>query len=243
MRHKISTDLRYPNLWRGCIGAWCPALGPSGSVLRDNSGFGRSGTLANFDTAACWVVQNGYTSLLFDAVNDVVNIPAIALGSEFTISFWVKGSWNRTFASGSDTTPIALTSLSATSFAIYINGSSVLTVTVPDATIKLYHYCIVYRSGVMLELWVDGVLAGSTTHTATLSSSTFHFGDRPAGGRAFAGHQTDYMIFNRAITQSEVILLSRNPGIAYETIHRRSYKASAAAPASTANNLMLLGVG
>lgn len=40
----------YPELWKGCVGAWNPGLGVTGLTLRDQSGFGRHGTLTNGPT-------------------------------------------------------------------------------------------------------------------------------------------------------------------------------------------------
>lgn len=62
----------YPNLWNGLVGAWVPALGPTGLVLRDVSGRGSHGTLTDMDPATDWVVgEKGY-ALDFDGSNDTV---------------------------------------------------------------------------------------------------------------------------------------------------------------------------
>ena len=57
----------YPELWRGCVGAWCPSLGPTGLTLRDWSGFGNHGTLTNMDPGTDWVLSGGRYALDFDA--------------------------------------------------------------------------------------------------------------------------------------------------------------------------------
>lgn len=46
----------YPGSWRGLIGAWVPALGPTGLTLRDVSGYGRDGTLTSMTTSA-WIIS------------------------------------------------------------------------------------------------------------------------------------------------------------------------------------------
>jgi hypothetical protein len=44
----------YPELWHGCIGAWCPSLGMSGAVLYDHSRALQHGALVNMP-ATRWV--------------------------------------------------------------------------------------------------------------------------------------------------------------------------------------------
>lgn len=63
----------YPELWRGCVGAWAPCLGATGTVLRDHSGYGNHGTLTNFalsGTTSNWVPSGGKIALNCDGVND-----------------------------------------------------------------------------------------------------------------------------------------------------------------------------
>ena len=43
-----------PTLLHGLVGAWCPALGPSGYTLLDRSGRGHHGTMTNMDAATDW---------------------------------------------------------------------------------------------------------------------------------------------------------------------------------------------
>jgi len=70
MRHLQKTNLRYPGLWRGCVGAWAPCLGPTGLTLRDWSGAGNHCTLTNTTAAAAWLPLRGQYSMWFDGVND-----------------------------------------------------------------------------------------------------------------------------------------------------------------------------
>jgi len=90
MRHKVTTELRYPGLWRGCVGAWNPGLGPSGLTLRDWSGRGNHGTLTNMDAGTDWVSSQGRYALDFDGSNDCVVLPSTVLtsGSPFSLTWW-----------------------------------------------------------------------------------------------------------------------------------------------------------
>ena len=67
-------DSAYPELWDGCVGAWAPCLGPTGTRLHDNSGRQNWGTLTNMDAATDWVVDGGHYALDFDGTNDYVSI-------------------------------------------------------------------------------------------------------------------------------------------------------------------------
>ncbi len=54
------SEARYPTLWDGLIGAWCPSVqNPSGITLLDLSGYGRNGTLTNMDAPTDWVYSAG----------------------------------------------------------------------------------------------------------------------------------------------------------------------------------------
>jgi hypothetical protein len=83
----------YPELWRGCVGAWNPGLGPTGLTLRDWSGFGNHGTLTSMEAASDWVVSGGRYALDFDGSNDFVNCGTISRvqpgASPTTVTAWV----------------------------------------------------------------------------------------------------------------------------------------------------------
>lgn len=92
----------YPELWRGCVGAWAPCLGPTGLTLRDWCGLGNRGTLTNMDAASDWIVSDRY-ALDFDATNDKVasigtvgSFDFVQNTGKFSVSFWAKFSANGT---------------------------------------------------------------------------------------------------------------------------------------------------
>jgi len=71
-------ESEYAQSRKGLIGAWAAVLGPTGTTLRDVSGFQRHGTLTNMNPAADWGVGNnpkipGYV-LTQDAGDEVVNM-------------------------------------------------------------------------------------------------------------------------------------------------------------------------
>jgi len=88
----------YPGLWQGLIGAWVPALGPTGNILRDVSGFGNHGTLTTMNPDTDWIISGdsrvpGYT-LDYDGGDDVVIItdnPVLNFGTgDFSVLFWTN---------------------------------------------------------------------------------------------------------------------------------------------------------
>lgn len=93
----------YPELWRGCVGAWNPGLGPTGLTLRDWSGFGRHGALTN---GPIFAAESGRYSIEFDGVNDKIS----SIGSVSSYSFiHTTGRFSLSFWSRFDTNGTALT--------------------------------------------------------------------------------------------------------------------------------------
>lgn len=91
---------RHPELWRGCVFAAAPMLGPSGSTLRDWSGFGNHGTLTN---GAFWTVDSGRYAVEFDGTNDKISgiggLPSysfIHTTGRFSLAFWARFDSNGT---------------------------------------------------------------------------------------------------------------------------------------------------
>jgi hypothetical protein len=83
----------FPELWRGCVGAWNPGLGPTGLRIYDWSPYKNHGTLTNMDGGADWVASQGRYALDFDGVDDYVNLGAwqpISTTLPFTFTAWVR---------------------------------------------------------------------------------------------------------------------------------------------------------
>lgn len=86
----FARDSANPVFWRGLVGAWIPALGPTGLTLRDVSGRGNHGTLTTMDPPTDWVLSGdhrmpGYT-LDYEGDGDHVAIPnGLGLTNPFTI--------------------------------------------------------------------------------------------------------------------------------------------------------------
>ena len=247
---KIS-QYKYPQFWSNrTLASFCPSRDQrtGEKLLSDKSGRQNNGAFAGSNVPT-WKRIDGKTALEFTynsgGLGSIVNIPTLNLGSEFTISLWLKvrsiPEFVRIFASGSDITPCAyLINFSATSVIWSINGTS-HTYTVPNITLSMQHHCLVYKSGVMKDLWVNGTRVGTAVQTATCAPSTFHIGDRPAGGRGFDGYQDDYFVFSQALTPAEIKILAMQRGIAHETNPSKATRFGSIVGAATRSRNYLVG--
>lgn len=257
-------DSEYPELWDGCVGAWNPGLGPTGSTLRDWSGVNNHGTLTLMDPATDWVVSGGGYALDFDGTNDYVSVANIASlpigGIAKTISCWFRFSSNTACEIiGLGSNHLTRNTGKGNRFAVYYDGAG--TIYAPEAQnygmLFSWTYdanwhniaiaCPLNGNVTDALTYFDGRLKATTVSVAGTvdvdPAGEFAIGRLPtySGGLYFPGLVDDVRMYNRVLTASEAMLLARRRGIAYETAHRRSYRASAAA-AATRNNLMLLGV-
>lgn len=83
----------YPELWRGCVGAWAPCLGPTGLTLRDCSGFGNHGTLTN---GPIFRPTSGLQSLAFDGSNDMSVCGYSSTHNTVGGAGWMISAWTHT---------------------------------------------------------------------------------------------------------------------------------------------------
>lgn len=226
----------YPSLWNGCVGAWCPSLGPTAGDIRDWSGFQRHATLTNMDPGTDWVASNGRWAVDFDGSNDYAAtaatdiVPAGAAAK--SVSFWFRtttpASRQWMFYAGTDTT--------YGRFSIEIL-SSLLTVNINDAapshtaTVSSntwYHAAVSYaQAATSITIWMSGVAVSASISALNTGSSAVYFGVLPPGFFYLSGQLDDVRVYNRALSSQEIALLAQRRGIAYELAPRRLTKSSA----------------
>lgn len=254
---------RFPELWRGCIGAWAPCLGPSGLVLRDWSGVRRNGDFTLMDATA-WQTDAGQYAVNFaDLSNDRIDFNSSQISmAEGAVSLWFRKIdttiANRDYSlwthSTSSTDRIWLEVETQTpgggGTSPQFNGafnnnsnnqtfSSALTVGI------WYHGCLQWRNGIPIQLWLNGVLVSSSVaNYATVSTtSTEQIGNWTSGvNQGFGGNIDDVRRYTRMLSPNEIALLARRRGIAYEMEPPKRYSEQATA-AARARLLTLLGVG
>lgn len=231
------TEARYPTLWNGLVAAFAPCItGPTGLRLL-NFGRGGDGTLTNMDAPTDWVRSQGQYCLDFDGTNDLV-VSTRSVSFPFTMSGWVCSDSATavqtvcSFGSTSATTPFAIIrlrgDLAGDPFeAVYYGTAENLAQSSTGYTVGRWHHVTgVFINASLVRLYVDGKLA--TTATTAGGTGTFNVFSIGALRRTTDIHFTDgkiddVRIYNRALSASEIALLARRRGIAYEPIprHRR----------------------
>ena len=253
----------YPELWRGCVGAWAPCLGPSGLTLRDWSGFGNHGTLTNMDAAGDWVPSNRRYALDFDRTNDyVVVAPSSLFDFSLDIPFSLAGWFNNRVATGVQTIlNRGENGVTSRDFILYTNfvSGSVFRVefqnsngtvfpTIVTGNLALdtwYHVAATKGPSGAAAIWINGIRQVTGTLSTVVSSSnarsvvigaTF---DSPTT-QYFSGQLLeDIRIYNRVLPDKVIQSLSTRRGIAYELAPRRRSRVQVAASFNRRRRLLL----
>ena len=242
---------KYPELWKGCVGAWAPCLGPTGLTLRDWSRVRNDGTLTSMDPATDWAIGGGKYALDFDGVNDCVlcgTDGAFRVGAKsLVVSLWVYAS-SSSFASSPkvifDTSGFNVTSggiwialdnrggLRATAgvgaqIATASGGSrDVAASNVFTSSASWKHISVFYKNG-SARIFVNGVDA--TTVEAMILSGTGDYVPKNAivslgaavGGGNYFTGQIDDI--RQDVIASDLRQLASRRGIAYELAPRKVY--------------------
>ena len=251
---------KYPELWRGCVGAWNPGLGNTGLVLRDWSGNQNNGVLTGGPT---WGVSGGRQALSFDGSNDYVDCGDVLnqTTNDFTLSVWIKTTQtSRGYILSKQEFS------AAAGYHLEINGTGVgkARVGISDGTNAAFdststgyndggwhHVLVVFdRSGVA-TFYKDGIADGSssivTASGDTSNTQPFVIGANSDHVNAlYTGQLSGIRVYNRALSLNEIRLLAQRPGIAYERAPRKFYSLPAAAGNPTGiliNNLQSIRLG
>jgi len=97
---RSAVESAHPEFWKGLVGAWVPALGPTGLTLRDVSAYENHGTLTNMDPATDWNITGksrlpGYGLNFAEGSSNLVdllgtaNSTVIGPPGSFSIVAWV----------------------------------------------------------------------------------------------------------------------------------------------------------
>jgi len=262
MRHLQKTRLRWPQLWRGCVGAWAPCLGPSGVTLRDWSGYGNHGTLTNMEADTDWIAASGQYTLDFDGSNEYVtagkNVGSLDGSSKFTLSAWIRTSsaspniaW-MAYASTSSNNPIILFRFGnpAGEPKLFVRDDSGTGTELGPSGITIndgsWHHVATTKSGANVVIYIDGkaVFTSSSATTGATTLNTFAIGAllRSTASNLWPGQIDDLRVYNRDVNSNEITLLACRRGIAYETDRVRRYTPEQIT-ALRRKYLTLLGVG
>lgn len=237
----------YPELWRGCVGAWCPSLGPTGATLRDWSGYGSHGTLTNTTLSTAWSIAGGGYVVNLDGSNDQIimgDYPHLEPVKHVSICCWTTPS---TASQATDATIVAKEysnprgapwvgyklGLNASPNARYkfefsAGGTirSVLGGTIIAAGTTVF--VVGTYDGINGRIYINGKQETASAFTGDLAYSNGRLmcGTNETGGDVYAGSVDDIRVYNRALTPSEITLLyngGRGRGIAYAADMRRRW--------------------
>ena len=192
----------------------------SGITAFDSSGGGRNGTLVNGAqwSAVVSPAQGSSHSLLFDGVNDYVNIPAFQHSTNaITVSLWVRhnaltNGIQRYFTARSEAAVLRYDGGGGVSrLHFYIKTGGVLR-HIRVATVltqgRWYHIAGTW-DGTTQRLYKDGIEIASARPSGTLASSSGASISSSAEG--MNGFLDDIRIYDRALSAGEIGLLSMTP--------------------------------
>jgi len=186
----------------------------SGIVATDSSLNNNDGQLNGgvaWETADCKYAPCGK----FDGSNDYISTPALNVGSKFTVDFWMKPlllyDYGDPLSAG--TTDHWLT------FVTYADGRMAYGVgdgtnwgnyieTTPGIfnNNQWYHIAGTY-DGTNIELFINGTSYDTRSSIGYSINQPFNIGSRPATGYWFNGIVDEPRIWNKALTQGEIISL------------------------------------
>jgi len=229
-----------PNLWRGCVGAWCPSQDRSRStILTDFSGFGNNGLLTNMEPATDWVASQGQMALDLDGVNDHLEFRSFNLASDLTWCIWFRTAFTANQQIGGQGDG------QYTGMYFQTDGSSQIVAYADPAVIiggllesNKWTLLSLTKKGSSVSLYVNNAIVATGTTSPTDSTSPLSFGRvRYRFVEYYSTNPSsvdDVRVYNRALTQSEIATLALRRGIAYETTRSRSYFIPAAVDPPTA---------
>lgn len=182
--------------------------------------YGNHGVLTNMDPATDWLGPQGRTGgfgcLDFDGSNDYVSasdignrtggISAITVASLHYARTVGGGSFGRCVGNN-DVNPWGLLVQSSNSVAWYVNNYPALSSSI--WSLNAWHLVVGTYDGSNQTVYIDGVNAGSSAYSGTLSSSSGQIviGNSLSGGRAFDGYIANTIIWSRALSATEVAAL------------------------------------
>ncbi|HUV65908.1 MAG TPA: LamG domain-containing protein, partial [Sedimentisphaerales bacterium] len=205
----------------GLVGHWTFDEG-SGTVAADSSGKGNNGTILG---NATWVAGRiGSGALSFDASDDIVMVgdnPSLDIEDALTICLWVKapdvvtpnhmvtkqpsGSaatnypGNYEFRIKSNTIQFLHQTSQGTDYSLYQSASQI-------TAGEWHHAAVSIVEGGLVELYLDGVSAGSVAQTGTfgiLNDDSLRIGGRK-DSKFFNGILDDVYIYDRALTPEQI---------------------------------------
>lgn len=246
-RGEAAVNRQHP-LARGLVGAWLFNEG-GGTTVRDVSGAGNDGTMANMG-AANWAVTKYGRGLLYIDTSDSVDCSKEIIGTgDVSIVSLIRaesrgggnngriidvGTGNATSLGMSSTNNKLYGSRNGVSFPVSANNS------IPYNTWR--H--VVFAAGASSQTanyYINGELSG-TANQATGApdldgASGLYIGNRSDNTRGFDGDIVYLLIYDRVLSPSEAIMLYADPWRAFRPVRRWWPSVAAAGGIPTTHNL------
>lgn len=197
-----------------------------GSTAHDSSPYGNAGNLTNGPT---WTNGRFGNGLLFDGVNDYVNvlIPSFLSDQQGAITCWIKFAsisqslYGIPFAisdgAQKDEAYIYVESARGISFTVSQTGTGLVKVKTANLVITdtNWHFLVVQSNGTSITLYIDGIQTALTTQAGTNSGQWFYNATnanmstigtlkRASLTATFNGTIDDVAIWNRSLTTTEI---------------------------------------
>ncbi len=219
----------FPQAWKGLIGIWAPFLGPTGTTLRDVSGYGNHGTFAaSMDPATDWLIGGdsrlpGYVirntgdgdQVSFNGPSGLQGRPqgtiiAHAANTGLAGEDWLVGE------RGGGEDP----------FQILLRGNELVRLRIRTATTDAdvsstfvladtdRHQFVWHYDGIILSLYFDGIFDASTAVTGAISTNEPGFFLGHDGTSWWDGKIHSLSIYDRALTPAEIAIDHQYPAAA-----------------------------
>lgn len=255
------SESAYPDLWKGLVGAWVPALGVTGIItLRDVSGYANHGTLNGAMTISDWQIfakpeGHSYAAyrLELDGSDDFIEISsAVGLVDVTQGSFVVWGAFNTTggleilieaFVDGSNF--ISLRKTAGDALVLRYREGAVNTDASAGTPGTTFHNVTGAWDASNVHIWDNGALIDTTSRGNDIVAPTvLQIGIQDGGGSsALDGSVGMGLLYNRAITTNEALIHSQVFLAPFILRDRLAVKAPAAAAAEIESQRLLIGHG
>src|SRR3989339_830900 len=183
----------------------------TGSSASDSSGNSNTGTLTG---SPAWVDGKIGKSLQFDGLNTYVRVAdsnILDLTTGISVEAWVKcgdisqdGSTRRVLDKGA----YLIGASDKAYFKILKGGvASEVLKTWTSADVNVWHHIVGAYDGAAMKLYQDGVKVAETATTGNIDTNTtaLNIGRQPSGAGRFSGIIDEVKIYNRALTDAEVL--------------------------------------
>lgn len=230
----------FPDMWRGCVGAWAPLLGQTYDRILDQAGYGNhAGITGTYSASADWSRQDGQSVFrTYNTGPSYVSIP-FANASAFTnagsfilwLSRWGTttgndGAWVISSNGSSNHYPYSGTIYDGTfCTARQTVGSSLVDIT--SGVIPLHSVAITFGGGVYTFYQNGRPIYTASGLTFDPPESTLRIGHNGGDYKSMAVHEA--RLYNVCLTPAQVRRFTLRPGQAYEIDYRRRSRMAVAA--------------